>query len=587
MEAKSGYVLGVNFSHDRSACLLRDGQIVTAVAEERLDRIKRSEGCLYTRGNKGGRTIPNFAIGYCLDAAGIGIDDLDLLVIDHALTPVDLDFLRRMIPMKEKQRIRSLPHPSHHLAHAATVYHTSGYEDAAVLVADAFGSSGRAGVECESGFLARGPEIELLFKNYQTGQRAQFLCLTGMYRLVTQVLGFVVPDRGEQRVMALDDAGKTMGLAAHGEPRDRWPSFVRFPNRGKTDGSAPMMDFSGVLDLLESENLISFNRDPRSKRMILDIVIRGHDQPLTDLHRDLAATVQEEFTVAMIEIARELHRLTGLPRLCLSGGAALNSVANSRIIDETPFEEIFIFPAGTDDGNALGCAYYGWYNLLGHSWMPTPLVTPFLGIEYDEGACRQAAAGLGLLPRKAGSDEELVEWAAGALDAGKVVGWFQGGSEFGPRALGHRSLLADPRRPASVETLNREIKFREAFRPYAPSVIEERQTEYFELDRPSPYMLQVAPVHPGKREEIPAVTHVDGTARVQTVSRSGDPLYHRLIQRFGELSGVPLLLNTSMNRAGEPMVESPVDALRLFKGTRLDALALGRFIFEKLKSRAE
>ena len=584
MEAKSGYVLGVNFSHDRSACLLRDGEIVTAVAEERLDRIKRSEGCLYVRGGKGGRTMPNFAIGYCLDAGGIGIDDLDLLVIDHALTPVDLGFLRRMIPMKDKQRIRSLPHPSHHLAHAATVYHTSGFEEAAVLVADAFGSAGRGGVECESGFRARGSEIEPVFKNFQTNQRAQFLCLTGMYRLVTQILGFVVPDRGEQQLMALDDAGKTMGLAAHGQARDDWPPFVRFPNRGKAGGSPVMMDFSGVLDWLEAQKLISFNRDQRSGRMILDIAIREHGQPLTDLHRDLATRVQEEFTVAMIEIARELHRLTGLPRLCLSGGAALNSVANSRIIEETPFEEVFIFPAGTDDGNALGCAYHGLYNVLGRPWKPTPLATPFLGVEYGEDACRQAAAGLGLLPRKAGSDEELVEWAAGALDAGKVVGWFQGGSEIGPRALGHRSLLADPRRPQTVEALNTGIKFREPFRPYAPSVIEERQDEFFEMDRSSPYMLLVAPVRPERQAEIPAVTHVDGTARVQTVSRGCDPLYHRLIERFGELSGVPLVLNTSMNRAGEPMVESPVDAARLFKGTKLDALVLGCFYLEKLKA---
>ncbi len=582
MEAKSGgYVLGVNFSHDRSACLLHDGEIVTAVAEERLDRIKRSEGCLYVQGRKGGRTMPNFAIGYCLDAAGIGIDDLDLLVIDHALTPVDLPFLQRMIPMKDKQRIRALPHPSHHLAHATTVFHTSGFDEAAVLVADAFGSATRAGVECETGFRARGPAIEPVFRNFQTNQRAQFLCLTGMYRLVTQILGFVAPDQGEQRLMALDDAGKTMGLAAHGKARDDWPSFVTFPNRGKTDGSPLMMDFSGVLDWLEAQKLISFNRDQRSGRMILDIAIREHGDPLTDLHRDLATRVQEEFTAAMIGIVRELHRITGLPRLCISGGAALNSVANARIVEETPFEEVFIFPAGTDDGNALGCAYFGQYQLLDRPWQPRPLASPFLGIEYDEDQYRQAAAGMGLLPKKAGSEEELVEWAAGALEAGKVVGWFQGGSEIGPRALGHRSLLADPRRRESVEALNAKIKFREPFRPYAPSVIEERQGEFFQLDRPSPYMLLVAPVRPEQRSVIPAVTHVDGTARVQTVSRKVDPLYHRLIERFGELSGVPLVLNTSMNRAGEPMVESPLDAVRMFRGTELDALAMGRLFLEK------
>jgi carbamoyltransferase len=580
MEAKSGYVLGVNFSHDRSACLLRDGEIVAAVAEERLDRIKRSEGCLYVRGRKGGRTMPNFAISYCLEAAGIGIDDLDLLVIDHALTPVDLTFLSRMIPMKDKRRIRALPHPSHHLAHASTVYHASGFDEAAVLVADAFGSTTSAGVECETGFTARGPVIEPVFRNYQTNRREQFLCLTGMYRLVTQVLGFVVPDQEEQQMLALDDAGKTMGLAAHGNRRADWPTFVRFSEPGG-GGPRVKMDFSGVLDWLESEELISFKRDPRTRRMILDIAIRDYRDPLTDLHRDLAARVQEEFTTAMIGLARELHRVTGLPRLCLSGGAALNSVANARLLDETPFEEVFIFPAGTDDGNALGCAYHGQYQILGRSWEPRRLPSPFLGIAYSEEQCRQAAAGLGLLPKKAGSDEELVQWAARALNAGKVVGWFQGGSEIGPRALGHRSLLADPRRPESVQALNTKIKFREPFRPYAPSVIEERQAEFFDLDRPSPYMLLVAPVRPEQQTVIPAVTHVDGTARVQTVTRDGDPLYHRLIERFGELSGVPLVLNTSMNRAGEPMVESPLDAARLFRGTELDAMALGRLYLEK------
>jgi len=582
MEPTSGYVLGVNFSHDRSACLLRDGEIVAAVAEERLDRIKRSEGCLYVMGNKGGRTMPNFAMSYCLEAAGIGIDDLDLLVLDHALTPVDLNFLRRMIPMKDKSRIRALPHPSHHLAHAATVHFTSGFDEAAILVADAFGSSTPAGVECETGFCARGTDIEPVFRNHQTGARAQLLCLTGMYRLVSQVLGFVVPDRGDQRVMALDDAGKTMGLAAHGSPNDRWAPFVRFPHADGETGPRTLMDFSGLLDLLEAEQLISFKRDQRTRKLILDIAIRGHDEPITDLHRDLATRVQEEFTTAMITLARELHRLTGLPRLCLSGGAALNSVANTRIVDETPFEEVFIFPAGTDDGNALGCAFYGQHRLLGRPFAPRRLVTPHLGIEYSEEECRQAAAGMGLLPRKTESEEELVERVAAALDSGMVVGWFQGGSEIGPRALGHRSLLADPRRPESVETLNREIKFREPFRPYAPSVIEERQAEFFDLGRPSPYMLLVAPVRPEKREVIPAVTHVDGSARVQTVSREANPLYHRLIERFGELSGVPLVLNTSMNRAGEPMVESPVDAARLFRGTALPMMVMGRLILEKI-----
>jgi carbamoyltransferase len=403
-----------------------------------------------------------------------------------------------------------------------------------------------------------------------------------MYRLVSQVLGFVAPDRDDRRVMALDDAGKTMGLAAHGTPNDRWAPFVRFPHPDGEGGPRSLMDFSGILDLLEAEGLISFKRDLRTRKMLLDIVIRGHDEPLTDLHRDLACRVQEEFTTAMIRLARELHRLTGLPRLCLSGGAALNSVANARIVDETGFEEVFIFPAGTDDGNALGCAFHGWHRLLGQPHQPRRLATPYLGIDYGEEDCRQAAAKMGLLPRRAENDEELVERAAAALAEGRVVGWFQGGSEIGPRALGHRSLLADPRRPESVEMLNREIKFREPFRPYAPSVIEERQAEFFDLDRPSPYMLLVAPVRRSKQEEIPAVTHVDGTARVQTVSREANPLYHRLIERFGELTGVPLLLNTSMNRAGEPMVESPVDAARLFRGTALPMMVMGRFILEKI-----
>lgn len=580
MDVKSGLVLGVNFSHDRSACLLEDGRIITAVAEERLDRIKRSEGCLYVRGQKGGRTMPNFAISYCLEAAGIGIDDLDLMVIDHALTPVDLDFLRRMVPMKDKRRIRSLPHPSHHLAHAATVFGTSGFEDAAVLVADAFGSTTPSGIECETGFRAEGAEIEPVFRNFQTHRREQFLCLTGMYRLVTQVLGFVAPDQPSQRVLALDDAGKTMGLAAHGTARDDWPPFVRFPFR---DGGGPrtMMDFSGLLDWLEDEGLIAFTRDRRTGRLILDIAIREHGVRLTERHRDLATRVQEEFTMAMIELARELHRLTGLPRLCLSGGAALNSVANARIIEETPFEELFIFPACTDDGNAVGCAFYGHHHYLGRPWEPRPLVSPYLGLAYSEDRCRQAAAAAGLLPKRAADDEELVDWAARALDTGKVVGWFQGGSEIGPRALGHRSLLADPRRTESVQALNARIKFREPFRPYAPSVLAERQGEFFDLERPSPYMLLVATVLPERRAEIPAVTHVDGSARVQTVTREVDPLYHRLIERFAELSGVPLVLNTSMNRAGEPMVESPEDAVRLFRGTDLDALALGSFMMEK------
>ena len=566
------YILGLNLSHDRSACLLKDGRIVVAVAEERLDGVKKST-LLARVGKKHlvGRIPPLRAIAYCLDVEGIGIDDLDLVVADNAVEPVNLASLRSVLPIRDKSKIRALPHPSHHLAHAYSAFFCSPFAESAVLVADVFGSATDNGTETESGFHARENDISPVFKNFQKPYSPELpeaqisYGLTYIYNFVSLALCFTHDGDKPKKGGVVAEAGKTMGLASYGRPMKDQSGIVKvIGDRVDTSGFAQWALEHRIARITDGE-LVPIARSSKAK--------------LTRTHMNLAYAAQSGFERGMVSLANRLHALTGSTNLCIAGGAGLNSIANKKILDETPFENIFIQPASTDDGTAIGCAFYGWHVLAGQDSL-SPMRHVYLGRSYSGDEISESLERHNL-PDGALPTIELLRETARHVADGKIVGWYQGGSEFGPRALGHRSIVADPRPADMQDLLNERIKFRESFRPFAPSVLLEHATDYFDLSCPSPYMLLVAQATAARASEIPAVVHVDGTARVQTVTREENGLYYDLVEEFYRLTGVPVVLNTSFNVRGMPIVETPDDAIEMFLDTPMDVLVLDHHLIVK------
>ncbi len=565
------YIIGVNFSHDYSACLLKDGDIRVAIALERLVRIRR--GIVPTH------QLPpalHSLVRYCVDAEGITLDDVDGFIGSTTETrnQHEEQVLIPSIFLLPDRKVFSLPHPGHHLAHALASFHTSGFERAAALVVDGYGSIVDHRRESASAFAMSNHEPpRLVYREYKPATRIAGMprgerlvlpdSLDGigeMYHVISLVLGF------RQHGTYYDDAGKTMGLASYGSRLSHDPVFIRVTENG--------LDYSNALPFLASHNLISHELGANY------LNVRPPNVPLSQFHCDLAAQVQWEVEEACLYLARRLRRETGLNNLVLGGGVFLNSVANSRIIRESGFEQVFIFPAATDDGTAVGAAYYARFVAMNGSAVRAPkIVSAALGRVYSS-ACVQSAIDRYPLEYADGETPmHVARESAAALAQGKIVGWFQGGAEFGPRALGNRSILANPQLQDIQATLNGRVKFREAFRPFAPAVLEERADDYFELDgQSSPFMLQICAVRPKARDLLPGITHVDGTARVQTVSRHANPLLYALIEEFGRLTGVPVVLNTSFNLRGMPIVETPEDALTCFMSTEMDYLAIDRFL---------
>jgi carbamoyltransferase len=434
----------------------------------------------------------------------------------------------------------------HHLAHMASAFFVSPFEEAAVLSVDGMGDfvSTMWGV-------GRGNRLDV------QGSINFPHSLGIFYTAVSQWLGFA----------KYGDEGKVMGLAPYG--RDRYvPTFRDFV-RLHDDGTFNV-------------NLAWFayqreGRVPWGARFEERFgPARVPNSELTEHHEDVAFAVQAVTEEAGLHIARKLHERTGSKHLALAGGVALNSVMNARLLAETPFEHIFIQPAAGDAGNALGAALHVWHQELGNprSWR---MEHAFFGPEYDDGELKRVLADRKLPFR------EVADPAASAADLlsrSRIVGWFQGKAEVGPRALGARSILADPRRAEMKDIVNAEVKHREGFRPFAPSVLHERGPDYFDRYYPNPFMLLVLPIRQDKRDVIPAVTHVDGTGRIQTVDRA-NPLYHRMIEEFEARTGLPVVLNTSFNLAGEPIVHRPEEALLDYLNSGMDALLLGRYLVEK------
>ena len=585
------YVLGINAYHgDASAAVIKDGELLAAVEEERFNRCKHCAG------------FPAEAIKYCLDVAGITIDEVEHIGISrdpsahlhkkilYAATRAakslgasaeagsserggrgifgaiseriantakvrDLkDDLARHLGVQKSQLRAKFQNVEHHRAHLASSFYVSPFERAALLSIDGFGDfiSTMWGV-------GEGNSVEVM------GQ-VEYPHSTGiLYTATTQFIGF--PHYG--------DEGKVMGLAPYGSPRymDEFRDMIRTEEGGRfrlnldyfrhhTEGVEMSWDEgSPVIGRIFSDEYVKRFGPAREK-----------GEPLTDRERDIAASLQLRLEEVGFHILNHLHEKTGLTDLGLSGGVALNSVMNGKILLNTPFERVFVQPAAGDNGTAIGVCYQIYNGILDR---PRSFVMEgaYTGPEFSDEEIRAELERSGL-QYESYSDREVTRRAARDIADGAVMGWFQGRMEFGPRALGNRSIVVDPRRADMKETLNERIKKREPFRPFAPSILEERVGEYFEQTHPAPTMLMVYQVREEKRAEIPAVTHVDGSGRLQTVSSAVNARYHQLISDFGELTGVPVVLNTSFNE-NEPIVCTPRHAIDCFLKTRMDVLYLG------------
>jgi carbamoyltransferase len=532
-------VLGVNAAHDASACLLVDGTLVAAVSEERLSRRKHHEG------------MPARAIAYCLGAAGLpDLDALDCIVVNQYPAIDHADRLRVAGYGGEL-----LVNPSHHLLHAYYAWVASGFDDTAVMVIDGsgyhYGEFARQNSpylgesppysemeEAESLYTVDGGKLELLSKRWALWESRYPL-----YRFAS--LGHMYAAASQYIFGHWQHAGKTMGLAPYGDPS-------RF--------GRDLVDLTGPDMIITTDWVAAL--PPRSDRP-------AHLDPVC---RDLAATVQAELERAVLHLAHRLHERTGHTRLCISGGVGLNSVTNGRIVRETPFEDLFVTPAAGDAGVAIGAALYAHQRRTGAlpRWRQR---TDYHGRRYSPTEVSAALAAR-TTAVQADSVADPAGQAAADLADGLIVGWFEGGSEFGPRALGHRSILCDPRGADMRTRLNDTVKFREPFRPYAASVLTEHVDRWFDMPVEDPFMLVVAPVREHYRDRVAGVCHVDNTCRLQTVPADHPGMFRRLIEAFHERTGVPLVLNTSFNVRGEPVVESPDDALDCFLASNLDVLYL-------------
>jgi len=581
-------ILGINAYHaNAAAAILVDGRLVAAVEEERLNRVKYAAG------------LPARAIQFCLDQAGAKLTEVDHIAIPRdpwARLGTKLRFavrmpkfaldrvrvMRRFTGVREdlagafqlpSEKIRAQFHRiEHHTAHLASAFFISPFDSAAVLSADGLGDF--ASSMCAAG---EGPKMRTLGE-------VTFPHSLGMYyTALTQYLGF----------WKFGDEYKVMGLAAYGKPEflDEFRRIVR------ADGP---LSFRLGLEYFshQTQGAEMTWRDANSTPVLGRLfspylekrlgAARKADEPLTQRHHNLAASMQAALEEVLVAYWNGLAKRSGQKALCLAGGVAFNCVANAKVFDATPFEKVYVQPAAGDAGLSVGAAFAVNHQILGrpreftmdHAYWGPRFSAPEIRAVVNQARSTDEAEIAEL------DEAALVKMTAQHIADGKIVGWFQGAAEWGPRALGNRSILADPRQPEMKEILNRRIKHREMFRPFAPSIIEEAVGEYFEKTHPSPFMTFAYPVRAEKRSVIPAPTHVDGTARLQTVSRTANPLYWKLLRAVGDLTGVPVVLNTSFND-NEPIVCRPEEALECFRRTRMDVLVMGNFLLERKQSPAD
>ncbi|HNR33541.1 MAG TPA: carbamoyltransferase [Candidatus Hydrogenedentes bacterium] len=587
-------ILGISaFYHDSAACLVRDGDIVAAAQEERFSRKKHDP------------RFPDHAVAYCLQEGRITARDLDYVVFYDkpflkferllstylAIAPKGLTSFIQQMPawLKEKIFMRNtirerldyegkVLFTQHHQSHAAAAFFPSPFEEAAIITLDGVGewATSTFGVGREN-------RIEIL-------KEIKFPHSLGLlYSAFTYFTGFKV-NSGEY---------KLMGLAPYGEPKfvkEILTELVDIKEDGSFRLNMDYFDFCAGLRMT-NEKFDRLFGGPR----------RTPETKLTQREMDIARSIQIVTEEIILRIGRHVHKTTGMRNVCLAGGVALNCVANGRLLREGPFDDVWIQPSAGDAGNALGCALFAWHQLLDNPRTPDSRrqKATYLGPAFSDEEIQSYLESEGIPFTRFSSDEELCQCVAGLVATENVVGWFQGRMEFGPRALGARSILGDPRSREMQSVLNLKIKFRESFRPFAPTVLAEHVSDCFGLDRESPYMLLVAPVRAERlrtlspdeeeaqgfaklkvvRSDMPAITHVDNSARIQTVDKRDNPVYHRLIECFKERTGCPVIINTSYNVRGEPIVCTPHEAFTCFMRTRMDYLVMGHFLLDKIQQK--
>ncbi len=524
--------------HDPAAALYRDGNLVAAAEEERFLRIKHSEG-----------RLPENAVRFCLAQAGLSIREVDCLAYGYATVPGMDKRLKDYFTLKfgycpEVRLIR------HFMAHAASAYRVSGFPDAMILSADVSGDS----VSTLLSF-GKGSEIRVVKSIPRPNSLGIF------YSMLTQILGF-------QRD---NDEYKVMGLASYGKQEVDLSWLLQF-NRGEyrlnyEDYMVPVgpnQAFPSKQEGIYSDRLVERLGPPRLK-----------EEPLTQRHMDLAFSTQKTLERAVTELVRWLHEQSGSRNLCIAGGVGLNCVMNQRLLALPFVDRVYVQPAASDAGTAIGAALEV---LAERGVQPETMTHVYTGPSFSNDEFQRALESYKVSYRR---EEDVCRFTAEKLAEGCIVAWFQGAMEFGPRALGNRSILADPRDPAMKDRINATIKFREDFRPFAPAVLEERVEEYFSDGVPSPFMTLTFDVRREKQAQIASITHVDGTARIQTVSRETNPRFHRVISEFERLTGVPMVINTSFNVKGQPIVCTPRDAVSTFFMTGMDHLVLGDYVLSK------
>ena len=589
------YILGISaYYHDSAACLVKDGEIIAAAQEERFTRIKQDH------------SFPTHAIKYCLKEAGISGADLDyvsfydkpflkferILETYLAFAPIGIESFLKAIPLWVKKKIwikelikdelnfsGKIIFPEHHESHAASAFFPSPFSEAAFITMDGVGEWSTS-----SFGIGKDNQVELLAD-------IQFPHSIGLlYSAFTYYTGFKV-NSGEYKVM---------GLAPYGEAKYKDLIYEHLIDV-KDDGSFKMnmdyFNYSAGLTMTNSKFHQLFGGPPRQP-----------ESELTQKEMDLARSVQEVTEEVMLKMARHVKKETGMKYLCLAGGVALNCVANGKLLRSGLYEDIWIQPAAGDAGGAVGSALFTWYQYLNNQRIADDISDfmkgAYLGPEFDnsriEGFLKKNEYSYQLL-----TDEDLPERIADLIADEKVIGWFQGRMEFGPRALGARTIIGDARSPEMQKKMNLKIKYRESFRPFAPSVRAENISEYFEIDRESPYMLLVANVQKNKqiemseeqqsyfgleklnvvRSDIPAVTHIDYSARIQSVNSKTNPRYHKMLTKFYEKHGCPVIVNTSFNVRGEPIVCTPRDAYLCFMRTEMDYLIMGNYLLDKTEQK--
>jgi carbamoyltransferase len=550
----SGYHLGINLGHDRAAALVTGGEIVVAIQQERLDRCKHSIGLLHqSPGDSAQVQLPNEAIRYCLETSGIKLSELTSITANMPGVDYSNDILRRQLPPEVLQKVRCIA--SHHLAHAYSAYWPSGFDDALILVADATGTTDVDGrTESYTLYKACGSQISSLHAERVPAHLAALSTLGFIYEYISRKAGFVT-HVGSQ--VTVPESGKLMGLAPYGNAQKNWHRWIR-----PIDNSYSL-NISAYDLFLEVAALEKRYDNGQGKPYLRPYLV------------DLAYKVQNELEQAIVHLVRKAIEETGIRKLCLAGGVALNSVANYVVLQEAGLEDIFIFPAAGDSGVAAGCALWSYAHET-QERKRVKLRSAALGRTYDQCVIDKAVDRFAdRIQVEALSESQLLKRTAQMLAQGHIIARFEKGSEYGPRALGHRSILADPTFGRMKDILNARVKFREPFRPFAPVIPEENVSIVFEQQLASPYMLLVSPIKGRYRAEIPAVTHHDGTGRVQTVTLQGNPFLYRLCHELvATREHLPIVLNTSFNVAGQPIVESPEEAIQTFLNTDINYLCL-------------